>query len=154
MQLSSTTPSSVRFEMPAPTTREEAAKALVGVPMGIAMTATMTAMTKSMAGQPASRADLVAPLLEKLTAEQAGAAMQAAIDGALQFAPELAERGDALRQAAAGVQALLVEAAGDSVQGDAQQSLERLMTPLEPFMGPLMEAALLLDPSLATPDQG
>lgn len=151
MQLSNVTPSNVRVEMPSPTTREEAAKALVAVPMGIAMTASMTAMTKSMAGEAASRADLVAPLLAKLSAEQAGAAMLAAIDGALQFAPELAERGDAMRQAAAGVQALLVEVAADHAKGDAQQSLERLMTPLEPMLAPLMEAAAVLDPSLLKP---
>ncbi len=115
--------------------------------MGLVMTATMTAMTKSMAGQTASRADLVAPLLEKLNVEQATGAMLASIDGALEFAPELADRSDALRQAVAGIAALITEAAADTVQGDANATLERLTTPLEPFMTPFMEAAHVLDPT-------
>lgn len=134
---------------PAPTTRPEAAKALMAVPMGIVMTATMTAMTKSVAGETASRADLVAPLLEKLSVEQATGAMLAAIDGAVALAPELADRSDAMRQAVAGIAALLTEVAADTTQADANVSLEKLTTQLEPVMTPLMEAALLLDPTLA-----
>ena len=144
MQLAPIAPAS----FPAPTTRPEAAKALIAVPMGLVMSATMTAMTKSMAGQTASRADLVAPLLEKLTVEQATGAMLAAIDGAVALAPELAGRSDAMLQAVAGVAALLTEAAADATQAEANTSLAGLTTPLEPLMAPLMEAALLLDPTL------
>ena len=154
MQLAPIAPTVVRAEapsFPAPTTREEAAKALIAVPMGLVMTATMTAMTKSMGGQTASRADLVAPLLEKLTVEQATGAMLSAIEGALTFAPELADRAPAMRQAVEGIAALLVAAAADTTQADANASLAALTTPLEPFMTPIMEAALLLDPSLAKP---
>lgn len=129
-----------------PTSRTEAAKALVSVPMGAIMVASMTAMGRQMSGQPASRADLVAPLFEKATAEQLSAAMLGAIDGAIAVAPELAERGAAMRQAAAGVVALLVEAAADTTQGPADQSLERLVTPLQQAATPLLEAALVLDP--------
>ncbi|MCW2925996.1 MAG: hypothetical protein JWM98_3400, partial [Thermoleophilia bacterium] len=69
---------------PAPAApRTEAAKALLAVPMGVLMTASMTAMTKSMAGQAVSRAELVAPLLAKLTPEAATAMMNSAIEGAL-----------------------------------------------------------------------
>jgi hypothetical protein len=145
----------MQLTAPAPATtpvpRTDAAKALIAVPMGIVMTATMTAMTKSMSGQAASRADLVAPLLEKLSVDQAKGAMLQAIDGAIAAAPELAPRAEALRQAADGIAALLADAATDATKGDANQSLERLTTPLEPLMGPIMEAALVLDPSLAKP---
>ena len=135
----------------APTTRPDAAKALVAVPMGIVMSATMTAMTRSMGNLSTSRADLVQPLLSKLTVEQATDAMLQAIDGAVAVAPELAPRTEALRAAAAGVAALLVEAAADTVAGDANEALERLTTPLEPLRTPIMEAAALLDPSLVKP---
>ncbi len=135
----------------APTTRSDAAKALVAVPMGLVMSATMTAMTRSMGNQPTSRADLVQPLLSKLSVEQATGAMLQAIDGAVAVAPELAPRTEALRAAATGVAALLVDAAADTVAGDANEALARLTTPLEPLMTPIMEAAALLDPSLVKP---
>jgi len=144
MQLAQLTP-------PLPTTRPDAAKALIAVPMGVVMTATMTAMTKSMAGQSASRADLLAPLLEKLSIDDANAALLASIEGAITVAPELADRREALTQAAAGFTALLRDAAADTTKGDAGQALERLTTPLAPFMNPLMEAAALLDPSIVKP---
>jgi hypothetical protein len=151
MQLSSIAPTSVRTDVPtAPATRTDAAKALVAVPMGIVMVATMTAMTKSMAGQAASRADLVAPLLEKLTPETARMTMLNAIDGAVALMPEARIDVAALKQAADGVAALLTDIAGDHTQGDAQQSLERITTPLQPLMAPIMEFALLLDPTLGT----
>jgi hypothetical protein len=132
----------------AQTTRPEAAKALIAVPMGIAMTATMTAMTKSMAGQSASRADLVAPLLEQLSVEAAKQTMYDAIDGAVAIVPEVRFDVAALKQAADGVAALLTEFAADTTQGDAQAALAAIMTPLEPMMAPIMEAALVLDPTL------
>ena len=135
----------------APMTRQDAAKALVAVPMGVVMSATMTAMTRSMGNQPTSRADLVQPMLSKLTAEQARDAMLQAIEGAVAVAPELAPKTEALRAAAAGVAALLVEAAADTVAGDANEALARLTTPLEPLMTPIMEAAMVLDPSLVKP---
>lgn len=154
MQIATITPAQVRTDPPAaPTTRQEAAKALISVPMGAIMAATMTAMTKQMAGQTASRADLVAPLLQKANVEQLHAAMLSAIAGAVIVAPELAARGEALRQAAAGVAALLTEAAADTTQGPADASLERLITPLQLAATPLIEVALLLDPSLRKPDQ-
>jgi hypothetical protein len=77
----------------------------------------------------------------------------ATIDGAIAVAPELAERNESLRQAAAGVAALLAEVSADHVQGDAQQAMERLMRPLEPLVAPLLEAALLLDPSIGKPNE-
>lgn len=149
MQLATIAPTQARTDVPtAPTTRSKAAKALASVPMGAVMVATMTAMTKQMAGQPASRAELVAPLFEKATAEQLKLAMSNAIDGAIAVAPELAERSDALRQAAAGVVALLQEAVADTAQVPAEQALEALTTPLQQVATPLLEAALVLDPSL------
>lgn len=152
MQLAPIAPASARADAPAPTTpRQDAAKALIAVPMGLVMTATMTAMTKSMGGQTASRADLVAPMLEKLTVEQAKGALLAAIDGAVALAPELADRSAAMRQAADGIAALMVEAAADATQADANVSLQALTAPLQPLMAPIMEAALLLDPTLAKP---
>ncbi len=153
MQLAPIAPAAVKTDpAPTPTPRQEAAKALIAVPMGLVMTATMTAMTKSMGGQTASRADLVAPLLQKLTADQAKGALLAAIDGAVALAPELADRAAGMRQAAEGIAALLAAAAADTTQADANTSLKALTTPLEPLMAPIMEAALLLDPTLAKPN--
>lgn len=155
MQLAPLAPAIAHTDPPgAPTSRQEAAKALLAVPVGAIMTASMTAMTKQMANQPASRADLVAPLLAKLTPEQANIAMLNAIDGALALAPELAPRNEALRTAAAGVAALLAEAAADTTAAPAMQSLDRFTTPLQQVAAPLFEVALLLDPSLHRPDQG
>jgi hypothetical protein len=131
----------------APTPRQEAAQALAAVPMAIAMTATMEAMGRSMSGQPASRAELLDQLLQQLPPQVAHTTMLDAIDGALALAPELADRGDSLRQAAAGVQALLVEVAADRTPANAEVSLAGIMTPLETLMGPVIEAAMLLDPT-------
>ncbi|MCB0878711.1 MAG: hypothetical protein KDC46_06985 [Thermoleophilia bacterium] len=143
-----------RTDVPtAPTTREEAAKALAGIPVGIATVASFTAMSKSMAGQTASRADLVAQMLEKVSPEQAKMMMFNAIDGAIALAPELAERNESLRQAAAGVEALLTEAAADTTQADPQASLQALMTPLQAILAPVVEAARILDPNFGK-DQG
>lgn len=156
MQIAAITPTQARTDVPtAPTTRTEAAKALAGVPMGAVMVASMTAMSKQMAGQPASRAELVAPLFEKANVEQLRIAMLSAIDGAIAVAPELSERSDALRQAAAGVAALLQEASADTVQAPADKALQRLVTPLQQAATPLLEAALLLDPNFGKePQQG
>jgi hypothetical protein len=110
-------------------------------------------MTKSMAGQPASPAELVAPILEKLSPEVAKDAMLAAIDGAIAVAPELAERGAAMRDAAAGVAALLTAFAADTTAVDAQQALASITKPLEPFAAPFMEATLLLDPNFGDDQQ-
>ena len=149
MQFATIAPTSARTDVPgAPGTRTDAAKALASVPMGAVMVATMTAMTKQMAGQPASRAELVAPLFEKANAEQLKLAMLNAIDGALAVAPELAERGEAMRQAAAGVVALLQEAAADTNQVPADQALRALSAPLQQVAAPLLEAALVLDPNI------
>jgi hypothetical protein len=115
--------------------------------MGLAMVASTTAMSKSMAGQTASRADLVAPFLAKLSPADAKDAMLAAIDGAVAFAPELADRAEALRQAAAGVEALLAELAADTAQQDAQVALKAVMAPLQPLLAPVVEAVQLLDPN-------
>lgn len=134
--------------------RTEAAKALVAVPMGAVMVATMTAMNKQMAGQPnASRAELVAPLFEKATAEQLTAALAAAIEGAVAVAPELAAKTEALKQAAAGVVALLVEAAADTTQAPIAESMDKLTKPLQQVAAPLLEAALVLDPDMAKKQQ-
>ena len=156
MQISGIAPAAVRGEMPtmpAPTTREEAAKGLAAVPGGVAAVASFTAMSKSMAGETASRADLVAPMLEKLTPEQAKLTMFQAIDGAIALAPELADRAESLRQAAAGVEALLTEAAADTVQASPDASLDAIMNPLQALLAPVMEAALILDPNFGQ-DQG
>lgn len=154
MQIASITPAQARTDVPgAPTTRTEAAQALASVPMGAIMVASMTAMTKQMAGEPASRAELVAPLFEKASAEQLKLAMFNAIDGAIAVAPELSDRNAAMRQAAEGVVALLVEAAADTTQGPADQSLERLVTPLQQAATPLLEAALVLDPNFGKDEQ-
>ena len=134
-----------------PMMRADAAKALIAVPMGIVMTTSMAAMTKGMSKTPASRADLLASFLEKLLPETARTMMLSAIDGAIALAPELEPRSAALRQAADGIAALLAEAAADTVQGEAQATLARITTPLQALMAPIMEAALLLDPTLAKP---
>ncbi|MCW2923973.1 MAG: hypothetical protein JWM98_1377 [Thermoleophilia bacterium] len=137
---------------PAPAApRTEAAKALLAVPMGVLMTASMTAMTKSMAGQAVSRAELVAPLLAKLTPEAATAMMNSAIEGALALEPALAGQADAMRQAAAGVAALLAECAADVTPGEAQATLAWISTPMQALAAPLLAAALVLDPSLQKP---
>lgn len=156
MHIVGTSPASVRTDVPAaPTTRQEAAQALAALPVGVVTVASMTAMTKAMAGEAASRADLVLPILEKLTPKAAKVAMLDAIDGAIAVMPELSERDESLRQAAAGLEALLTEAAADTAQGDAQDALGRLTTPLEPLMAPVMEAVLLLDPTFGQePEQG
>ncbi len=148
MQITGVTPMAARTDVPtAPATRPEAAQALAAMPAGIAGMAAFVAMSKQMAGETASRADLVAPMLEQMTPEQARMTMLNAIDGALALAPELADRNEALRQAAAGIEALLVEVAADTTQTDVDTALQGLMTPLEPLMTPFMEAALVLDPN-------
>ncbi|MCW2928504.1 MAG: hypothetical protein JWM86_2472 [Thermoleophilia bacterium] len=139
------------ISMPAPANRAEAAKALLAVPMGVLTVASMTAMTKSVSGQGASRADLVSPFLAKLDVRTSTAAILAAVDGALALAPELAGRANAMRQAAAGVGALLAEAARDTNTRVATESLERLTTPMQAAAMPLFEAAALLDPSIVQP---
>jgi hypothetical protein len=136
-----------------PASREEAAKALIGVPMAAITVASMTAMTKTMANQPASRADLVTPFLEKLPAANLYMTMANAIDGALALAPELAPRNEALRAAAQGVAALLAEAAADTTPGNAMEALARLSGPLQLAATPLFEAALVLDPNLRQPQK-
>ena len=154
MQISGIAPTAARTDVPgAPATREDAAKALAAVPNAIAVVATMSAMTKSMAGETASRADLVAPMLEKMTIEQAKMTLLNAIDGAIAVMPELADRNELLRQAAAGIETLLQLIVADTTQADAQVSLGGIMTPLQPLMTPVLEAVLLLDPSFGK-DQG
>jgi hypothetical protein len=134
--------------VPVPTTRTEAAQALMAVPMGAMIGASMTAMTRQMGGQTASRADLVQPMLGQNPLEKLQGAMEAAIEGALALEPTLAGQGEALRAAAKGVLALLAEAQADAVQGDPMEALNRLSTPLQAVSAPLMAAALVLDPTL------
>lgn len=135
--------------------RTEAAKALAAVPMGAVMVATMTAMSKQMAGQTtASRAELVAPLFQKATAEQLQAALVSAIDGAVAVAPELAPKTEALRQAATGVVALLQEAAADTTAAPIGEAMDKLTTPLQQVAAPLLEAALVLDPEFGKQQPG
>ena len=142
------TPAAARTDAPTTpaTPRQEAAKALVAIPGAIAAMASFTAMGRTTAGQTASRADLVAPILEKLSPEQAAGMMLQAIDGALALEPALATQADALRQAAAGVQALLVDAAADTAQVDPQAALGALMTPMQALLAPVVQAAVVLDP--------
>lgn len=152
MQLSPIAPLGARTDVPtAPATKQEAAKALMAVPGGIMAVATMTAMPKQVSGQPTSRAELVAGLVAQLSPEQAQMMMVNAIDGAIALAPELAERSDALRQAAAGVAALLAEAAADQTQGPVDSVLTGLLTPIQAAAMPLFEAARVLDPTLEVP---
>ena len=142
MQIAPIAPTNV--PVASPEQRVEAAKALIAVPMGLVMSASMTAMTKTMGGQTASRADLVAPLLQKLPVDQAKAAMLQAVEGALAIEPQLAANADALRQSAEGVAALLAEAAADTTQGNAMEQLKLITTPLQTLMQPFVEAALVL----------
>lgn len=143
-------PTAIRpADAPAPTPRQEAAKALIAVPMGVVMTATMSAMSKQMSGQTnASRAELLAPMLEKATVEQLAAAMTAGIEGAIALEPQLAGRSEAMRQAAAAVAALVTESAADTTSRPIKEAVAAIATPLQAAMTPLVEAALVLDPTL------
>ncbi len=143
--------SSTAVVAPAPTTRTEAAQAITGLPIAIAMSAMMTAMPRIPAGQTASRADLVAPILAKLSPEAAGEFMLGAIEGSLNLAPELAERGESLRQAAQGVANLLAECAADTQQQDAKTALAGVTGPLGSFTDTLVDAAKVLDPNFSAP---
>jgi hypothetical protein len=154
MQLATITPAAARTDVPTgPATREEAARQLIAVPAGIITVATMTSMTKAMTGEAASRADLVAPLVAKLPPEAAKVAILNAIDGAVALMPDARVDMGALRDAAAGIAALLADASTDHATGAPQQSLERLLTPLEQVARPIMEFAAMLDPSIVTPPQ-
>jgi hypothetical protein len=150
MQIAQIAPAQARADVPPPASpRTEAAKALVAVPMGAVMVATMTAMSKQMSGQTtASRAELVAGLFQKASAEQLTQALLSAIDGAVAVAPELADRTEAMKQAATGVVALLQEAAADTAQAPIAESMDKLTKPLQEVAAPLLQAALVLDPNM------
>jgi hypothetical protein len=87
---------------------------------------------------------LLARLLTQVAIEQASAAMTAAINGALKVAPELAAQETALRQAAAGVVALLTAAAADHTQRPTADVVKSIATPVATAAAPLLAAAKLL----------
>jgi hypothetical protein len=138
MQLAAVTPA-----------RTAAADALKKVPNLLAVSAGLAALGAQMSGEKTSRAAMSGIATQEMSTAEMASQLGDAVTGAVKVEPTLDAA--ALRQAAAGVVALVEANAKDSKQLDPGDAIVTVSTEMNSTFAPLVAAAKALDPAVYVP---